>query len=234
LLVVDEASMVDVPLMASLVRAMPPRSALLLVGDADQLPSVGPGQVLADIIASEAVAVARLSEIFRQAAQSRIVVNAHRINRGQMPGTDAATDESLDFYFVEAPDPEDAVGKVVEIVCNRIPRRFGLDSIRDVQVLCPMNRGRLGARSLNLALQGALNGDVARPTVVRFGWSFRVGDKVMQIVNDYDKDIFNGDSGFIEGIDADAQEVMVDFDGRLITYDFGELDEVVPAYATTI
>jgi exodeoxyribonuclease V alpha subunit len=234
LLVVDEASMVDVPLMASLIRAIPPRSALLLVGDADQLPSVGPGQVLADIIVSGAVAVARLTEIFRQAAQSRIVVNAHRINHGQMPETDVPANESSDFYFVEAPDPDDAARKVVEIVSSRIPRRFGLDPIRDVQVLCPMNRGRLGARSLNVALQTALNGDEARPTVVRFGWSFRVGDKIMQIVNDYGKDVFNGDAGFIQDIDTDAQEVMVDFDGRLVAYDFGELDEVMPAYATSI
>ncbi len=234
LLVVDEASMVDVPLMASLMRAIPPRSALVLVGDADQLPSVGPGQVLADIIASGAVPVACLTEIFRQAARSRIVVNAHRINRGQMPEPDAPADESSDFYFVEAPDPDDAARKIVEIVRSRIPRRFGLDPIRDVQVLCPMNRSRLGARSLNLALQAALNGDEAKPSVVRFGWSFRVGDKVMQIVNDYGKDVFNGDAGFIQDIDTDAQEVRVDFDGRLVAYDFGELDEVMPAYATTI
>ena len=234
LLVMDEASMVDVPLMASLMRATPPRSALLLVGDADQLPSVGPGQVLAEIIASGAVPVARLTEIFRQAAQSRIVINAHRINRGQMPEPDAPADESSDFYFVEAPDPDDAAGKIVEIVRSRIPRRFGLDPIRDVQVLCPMNRGRLGARSLNLALQAVLNGDETKPTVVRFGWPFRVGDKIMQIVNDYGKDVFNGDGGFIHNIDTDAQEVMVDFDGRLVAYDFGELDEVMPAYAITI
>jgi exodeoxyribonuclease V alpha subunit len=226
--------MVDVPLMASLIRAVPAHSGLLLVGDVDQLPSVGPGQVLADIINSGVVPVARLTEVFRQAAQSRIVVNAHRINRGQMPELNTAANEASDFYFVEAAEPDDAAHKIVEIVRNRISPRFGLDPIRDVQVLCPMNRGRLGARALNLDLQAALNGDENKPAVVRFGWSFRIGDKVMQTVNDYDKDIFNGDIGFVQELDMDAQEVVLDFDGRLVSYGFGELDEVIPAYATTI
>ena len=234
LLVVDETSMVDVPLMASLIRALPPISGLVLVGDVDQLPSVGPGQVLADIINSGVVPVARLTEVFRQAARSRIVVNAHRINRGQMPELENSVNEGSDFYFVEAADPDDAASKILEIVRSRIPRRFGLDPIRDVQVLCPMNRGRLGARSLNLDLQSSLNGDESKPTVARFGWSFRVGDKVMQTANDYDKDVFNGDIGFVRGVDTDAQEVVVDFDGRPVTYDFGELDELLPAFATTI
>ena len=234
LLVVDEVSMVDVPLMASLIRAVPAHSGLLLVGDVDQLPSVGPGQVLADIINSGVVPVARLTEVFRQAAQSRIVVNAHRINRGQMPELNTAANEASDFYFVEAAEPDDAAHKIVEIVRNRISPRFGLDPIRDVQVLCPMNRGRLGARALNVDLQAALNGDETKPAVVRFGWSFRIGDKVMQTVNDYDKDIFNGDIGFVQDVNLDAQEVVLDFDGRLVSYGFGELDEVIPAYATTI
>ena len=234
LLVVDETSMVDVPLMASLIRALPPSSGLVLVGDVDQLPSVGPGQVLADIINSEVVPVARLTEVFRQAAQSRIVVNAHRINRGQMPDLENSVNEGSDFYFVEATDPDDAAHKILEIVQRRIPARFGFDPIRDVQVLCPMNRGRLGARSLNLDLQLTLNGDESKPTVARFGWSFRVSDKVMQAANDYDKDVFNGDIGFVRNVDMDAQEVVVDFDGRPVTYDFGELDELLPAFATTI
>jgi len=233
LLVVDEVSMVDVPLMAALIRALPPKAGLLLVGDADQLPSVGPGQVLADIINSAVVPTARLTEVFRQAAQSRIVTNAHRINRGQMPELSQAK-EGSDFYFVEADEPDDAAGKIAEIVCRRIPAQFGLDPIRDIQVLCPMNRGRIGARSLNLDLQAALNGDQSKPAVVRFGCSFRSGDKVMQTINDYDKDIFNGDLGFVHSVDLEAQELVIDFDGRPVNYDFGELDEIVPAYAITI
>ena len=162
LLVVDEASMVDVPLMAALLKALPPSAGLMLVGDVDQLPSVGPGRILADVINSRVVPVARLTEVFRQAAQSRIVVNAHRINRGRMPEPDNAVNETSDFYFVEAADSDEATRKILQIVRDRIPKRFGLDPIRDVQVLCPMNRGGLGARTLNLELQAALNGDDSR------------------------------------------------------------------------
>jgi exodeoxyribonuclease V alpha subunit len=233
LLVVDEASMIDVPLIAALLRGLAPGAGLLLVGDVDQLPSVGPGRILADIIDSGVVPVARLTEVFRQAAQSRIVVNAHRINRGHMPELDN-TAHDTDFYFVEAADADEAVRKVLEIVCNRIPKRFGLEPVREVQVLCPMNRGSVGTRRLNLELQTALNGDETRPAVARFGWSYRVGDKVMQTANDYDKDVFNGDIGFIQTVKPDAQEVVIDFDDRPVIYDFGELDEVSPAYATTI
>jgi exodeoxyribonuclease V alpha subunit len=139
-----------------------------------------------------------------------------------------------DFYLVEADEPDDAARKIIELVHNRIPARFGLDPIREVQVLCPMNRGRLGARALNLDLEAALNGDQSKPSVARFGWSFRSGDKVMQTINDYDKDVFNGDLGFVKAVDPEAQEVVLNFDGRLINYDFGELDEIVPAYAVTI
>src|ERR1700722_13811382 len=232
--VVDEVSMVDVPLMASLIRALPPPAGLLLVGDADQLPSVGPGQVLADIINSAVIPTARLTEVFRQAAQSRIVINAHRINRGQMPELNNQSKEGSDFYLVEADELDDAAHKIIEIVRSRIPAGFGLDPIREVQVLCPRNRGRLGARALNLDLQAALNGDQSKPSVVRFGCSFRSGDKVMQTINDYDKDVFNGDLGFVQAVDADDQELVVNFDGRLVNYDFGELDEIIPAYAITI
>ena len=220
--------MVDVPLMAALLRAVPPHAGLLLVGDADQLPSVGPGQVLADIINSAVVPTARLTEVFRQAAQSRIVVNAHRINRGQMPELNNQSGELSDFYFVEADEPDDAARKIIELVHHRIPTRFGLDPIREVQVLCPMNRGRIGARALNLDLQAALNGDESKPSVVRFGCSFRSGDKVMQTINDYDKDVFNGDLGFVHAVDPEAQELVLNFDGRLVNYDFGELDETRP------
>ena len=231
LLVVDETSMVDVPLMRALLRALPDRAALLLVGDVDQLPSVGPGQVLADIIASGAVPVMRLTEVFRQAAESRIIVNAHRINQGLMP--DLARAESGDFYFVNAADPEEGVRKVLAVVRERIPKRFRLDSIRDVQVLCPMNRGGLGARSLNIELQKALN-PPGENRIDRFGWTFCPGDKVMQVENDYDKDVYNGDLGVVSRIATEEGELVADFDGRKITYGFGELDELVLAYATTI
>ena len=232
LLVIDETSMVDVPLMNAITKAIPARSGLLLVGDVDQLPSVGPGRVLADVIESGAVTVARLTEVFRQAAESRIVVNAHRINRGEMPEWPRPGTES-DFYFVECQEPEDGAAKVVDIVRDRIPRRFGLDPIRDVQVLCPMQRGALGARALNADLQKALN---PNPTsrVERFGSVFLPGDKVMQIENDYDKEVFNGDLGVVVGIDEDEGILRASFDGRDVEYAFGELDTLVPAYATTI
>jgi exodeoxyribonuclease V alpha subunit len=231
LIVIDETSMVDVPLMRAVLRAVPDSAALILVGDVDQLPSVGPGQVLADIIASGAIAVVRLTEVFRQAAASRIVTSAHRINQGEMP--DLAASEDGDFYFVDAADPEDAVQKLIRIVRDRIPHRFGLDPVRDIQVLSPMNRGGLGARSLNVELQQALNppGEVR---IERFGSIFGPGDKVMQIENDYDKDVFNGDLGIVAGLDIAAGELTVDFDGRRILYTSGELDELALAYATTI
>src|ERR1700741_265959 len=232
LLVVDEASMVDVLLMQSLVKAVPDNAALLIVGDIDQLPSVGPGQVLADVIASGAVPVVRLTEVFRQAAQSPIIVNAPRINHGVVPDLRKPEAES-DFYFVEADDPETAVPRIIELVKTRIPRRFGLDAIRDVQVLCPMNRGGVGARSLNSELQAALN-PAGDQKVERFGWTFAPGDKVMQIENDYDKEVYNGDIGYIDNVDSDAGELTATFDGRSVTYGFGELDMLVPAYAATI
>src|SRR5947209_683510 len=231
LLVVDETSMVDVPLMRAVLRALPERAALLLVGDVDQLPSVGPGQVLGDIIASASVPVVRLTEVFRQAAESRIIVNAHRINQGLM--TDLVLPESGDFYFVDATDAEEGVRKVLAIVRERIPKRFGLDPVRDIQVLCPMNRGGLGARSLNIELQKVLNppGEIR---IERFGWTFCPGDKVMQIENDYDKEVYNGDLGLVSRLDAEEGELVADFDGREVVYGFTELDELVLAYATTI
>ena len=230
LLVVDETSMVDVPLMRALLRALPEQAALLLIGDVDQLPSVGPGQVLADIIASGAVPVVRLTEIFRQAATSQIITNAHRINQGLMP--DLAPIEGGDFYFVDAIDAEDGVRKLLTIV-QRIPKRFTIDPIRDIQVLCPMNRGGLGARSLNIELQNTLN-PPGEARIERFGWTFCPGDKVMQVENDYDKEVYNGDLGIVSRIDTEESQLTVQFDGRDITYDFAELDELVLAYATTI
>ena len=234
LLVLDETSMVDVPLMASVVKALPDKSGLILVGDVDQLPSVGPGQVLGDIINSGAVPVARLTEIFRQAAQSKIVTNAHKINSGYIPNLEVVKDEETDFYFVEAHDPEDAVAKIIEIVKNRLPNRFGFDPIQDIQVLCPMNRGGIGARSLNVDLQKALNPPTDDISVERFGFTYRVGDKVMQTDNDYDKEVFNGDVGYVSRIDPELQEMTIEFDGKEVEYLFGELDEVALAYAVSI
>ena len=232
LLVIDEASMVDVPLMRSLLRAVPDEAGLLIVGDVDQLPSVGPGQVLADIIACDLIPVVRLTEVFRQAAGSRVITNAHRINHGQMP--ELTHDKALsDFYFIEAEEPEDGVAKIIAVVRDRIPKAFGLDPIRDIQVLCPMNRGGLGARSLNIELQKALN-PPGENRVERFGWTFCPGDKVMQIENDYDREVYNGDLGIVQRIDQQEGELVAAFDGRDVSYSFGELDELVLAYATTI
>jgi exodeoxyribonuclease V alpha subunit len=173
----------------------------------------------------------RLTEVFRQAAQSRVIVNAHRVNRGQMP--DLTAQEGSDFFFVDAAEPEEGVRKLLAVVRERIPARFGLDPVRDVQVLCPMNRGGLGARALNLELQQALN-PPGEKRVERFGWTFCPGDKVMQVVNDYDRDVFNGDLGIVRRVDMEGSEVIVAFDAREVAYGFGELDELVLAYATTI
>ena len=232
LLVIDETSMVDVLLMHAVLKALPSTAALFVVGDVDQLPSVGPGQILADLIGSGVIPVVRLTEVFRQAAQSRIIVSAHRINQGLMPDL-GKPEEGSDFYFVQADEPETAVTRIVELVKTRIPRRFRLDSIRDIQVLCPINRGGVGARSLNIALQAALN-PAGERKVERFGWTFAPGDKVMQIENDYDKEVFNGDIGYIDDVDPNEGELTASFDGRAITYGFGELDTLVPSYAATI
>jgi exodeoxyribonuclease V alpha subunit len=232
LLVVDEASMVDVMLMQALIKAVPSTAALLIVGDIDQLPSVGPGQVLADVISSGAIPVVRLTEVFRQAAQSRIITTAHRINQGLIPDLSSPGIDT-DFYFVQAEDPDIAVHRIVELVKIRIPKRFGLDPIRDIQVLCPMNRGGVGARSLNIELQAALN-PAGVQKVERFGWIFAPGDKVMQIQNDYDKEVYNGDIGYVDEVDLDDGELVASFDGRAVSYAFGELDALVPAYAATI
>ena len=232
LVVVDEASMLDVPLARALLLAVPDTAALLIVGDTDQLPSVGPGQVLADVIGSGAVPVARLTEVFRQAARSRIVTGAHRINRGLMPEP-APRGEDSDYHFVAVENPERAAERVVELVARRIPRRFGLDPARDVQVLCPMARGAVGARALNLALQEALL-STSGPTVERFGWTFAPGLKVMQTENDYEREVHNGDLGFVTRIDPEEGEATVDFEGRPVTYGLNELDALTPAYAVTV
>jgi exodeoxyribonuclease V alpha subunit len=231
LVVVDEVSMVDVVLMSQLLRAIPDRAAVLLVGDVDQLPSVGPGTVLADIIASGRIPTVTLTEIFRQAATSQIIVNAHRMNQGQLPVM--RDDGQSDFYVIPADSPEEIQAKLLRVVTERIPQRFGLHPIRDVQVLTPMNRGSLGARALNSVLQEALN-PAAAPRITRFGWTYAPGDKVIQTVNNYEKDVFNGDIGRVAQVDVEEGQVEIDFDGRLVSYDIGELDEVALAYAATV
>jgi exodeoxyribonuclease V alpha subunit len=232
LLVVDEASMVDIVLMYQLVRAVPPHACLILVGDADQLPSVGPGRVLADVINSKVVPVVRLTEIFRQAGRSWIVRAAHAINRGELP--ESAPHGEGDFYFVEANTPDQVVDRIVTMIRERIPARFGLNPLRDVQVLTPMNRSDLGARALNERLQQVFNPPGGGPEVERFGWKFRVGDKVLQTQNNYQKEVFNGDVGRIAGIDEAERELRVEFDSRAVVYDFSELDELSLAFAMTI
>jgi exodeoxyribonuclease V alpha subunit len=231
-LVVDETSMVDVPLMMALAEALPASSALLLVGDVDQLPPVGPGQVLSDIIASGLVPVARLTEVFRQAEASRIIASAHRINRGETPELPEPGAAS-DFYWVEMSSLEDGLAKIIEIVKERIPRRFGLDPMRDVQVLSPMNKGVLGARNLNVELQKVLNPPKGR-SVERYGWTYAAGDRVMQTANDYDRDVFNGDLGSVLRVDPEENELVALFDGRQVVYSFTDLENLMPAYATSI
>jgi exodeoxyribonuclease V alpha subunit len=231
LIVVDEASMVDVVLMNQLLRALPDSACLVLVGDVDQLPSVGPGAVLSEIIRSQAVPVVRLTEIFRQAERSWIVRAAHQVNHGELP--ESAPAGQGDFYFVAADTPELVIDRIVTMVRERIPAKFQLDPLRDVQILTPMNRFELGTRNLNERLQAVLN-DRGGPQVQRHGWTFRVGDKVLQTVNNYQKEVFNGDIGRVQGIDEEEQLLTVDFDGKRVPYDFGELDELALAYALSI
>jgi exodeoxyribonuclease V alpha subunit len=199
----------------------------------DQLPSVGPGNVLADLITSGGVPTVRLTEIFRQAATSQIVINAHRINRGLPPQRPSGTHAGSDFYVVEAETPQEISEKVLLVTSERIPQRFGFDPIGDIQVLTPMNGGLVGARALNVALQRRLN-PTAAPQLTRFGWTYAPGDKVMQQVNNYEKEVFNGDIGRVAQIDLEEGVIGVDFEGRIVAYAFGELDELTLAYATTI
>ncbi|MCP3950891.1 MAG: ATP-dependent RecD-like DNA helicase [Desulfobacterales bacterium] len=231
LLIIDEASMLDTVLAGHLLEAVPDGAALLLVGDVNQLPSVGPGNVLNDIIESGPVHVVVLSEIFRQARSSRIVVNAHRINKGQMP-TDNSPEALTDFYFIEKHDPQVALETILELVSGRIPSRFNYDPLNDIQVLTPMHKGIAGAANLNRELQKRLNPGAAG--VARGDLQYCVNDKVMQIKNNYDKDVFNGDIGIIARIDAPAETLHIRFDEREVGYGFGELDEIVLAYAISV
>ncbi len=232
LLILDEASMVDVLLMNKLLAALPDSAALCLVGDVDQLPSVGPGAVLADLMDSGTIPTVRLTEVFRQAAQSQIIVNAHRINEGKIPLSLEAKKES-DFYFLPAHTPEAIQDRLLRLVTERIPQRFSLDPVRDIQVLTPMNRGGLGARALNILLQERLN-KTACAKILKFGTTFQTGDKVIQIINNYEKEVFNGDIGTITEIDLEESALSVCFEDRVVPYPFGELDELQLAYATSI
>ena len=229
--VIDEVSMLDVELAAALIEAIPPACRLILVGDADQLPSVGPGNVLSDLIRSESIPVVRLDQVFRQAAESMIVVNAHRVNAGDMPKLVSDPDNG-DFFFVSRDDPVQAADLAIDFAANRIPARYGLDPIQDIQVLAPMHRGELGVMRLNERLQEVLT-PPGRELVV--GWRrFRVGDKVMQVRNNYELDIFNGDLGRIESIHHGDRELTVMFDDRRVAIPSDHLEDVVPAYACTI
>jgi len=229
--VVDEASMLDLPMADALADAVAPGTRLVLVGDVDQLPSVGPGAVLRDVIASRQVACVTLHQIFRQAARSLIVTNAHRINAGDPPES-APQGANADFFVVERRDPEKARDTIIELVTSRIPQRFGLDPVRDVQVLTPMNRGPAGSLALNEALQAALNprGDA----LVRGTRTYRVGDKVMQLRNDYDKNVFNGDVGLVSSIDPEENALIARFDDRDVSFEAADLDDLVLAYACTV
>lgn len=238
-LIIDEASMVDTLLMYHLLKAIPHQAHLILVGDVDQLPSVGPGNVLRDVIDSDAVAVVRLTEIFRQAQESMIVLNAHRVNEGEFPilkegeaGDLHGLKDKVDFFFIEEEDPEKSLELILSLCAEKIPRSFGYHPLREIQVMTPMHRGVIGVTNLNIEIQKRLNPDA-------FGITFgsrllRMGDKVMQITNNYDREVFNGDIGWISDIRQEDRELTVDFDGRLITYDYADLDELVLAYAISV
>ena len=228
-LIVDECSMIDLLLMHNLLKAVPDSMTLILVGDVDQLPSVGAGNVLRDLIDSECFPVVRLTKIFRQAQSSRIITNAHRINKGQMP--DLSNGRESDFFFVEQEDADAAAGEIVDLIKTRLPAHFRV-SPRDIQVLSPMQRGAVGAANLNQMIQEAVN--PGETGFRRGGVSFRARDKVMQIRNNYEKEVFNGDIGIVESTDPEERELIVNFEGRSVTYDISELDELVLAYAVTI
>jgi exodeoxyribonuclease V alpha subunit len=232
LIVIDEASMVDTVLMHHLLKAVPRESTLILVGDVDQLPSVGAGNVLKDIIDSGCVPCIKLNEIFRQSRESLIIVNAHKINSGEIPVTQADQEGHQDFYFIQQEDPEEVLETILNLCSEKVPGKFGFDPITDIQVLTPMHRGVVGASNLNAELQKHLNPSTNE--LVRGGRVLRTGDKVMQVRNNYDKDVYNGDIGRIRSIDREEQELTIDFDGRMVDYDFTELDEIMLAYAVSV
>jgi exodeoxyribonuclease V alpha subunit len=232
LVIIDEASMIDAPLMYHLLKAIPLTATLILVGDIDQLPSVGPGSVLKDIIASGAVRTVRLNEIFRQSTRSMIIVNAHRINSGYMPILDREAQQTRDFFFIEKEDPGEALDYIIHLCGSVIPQEFGYHPLNDIQVLSPMHRGTVGVANMNTRLQEVLN--KSADGISRAGRLFKVGDKVLQTRNNYEKDIYNGDIGRVMAIDKEIQELKVDFDGRIVAYEFQDLDELLPAYAISV
>jgi len=238
IVIVDETSMIDVVLFYHLVKALPPRGSLVLIGDVDQLPSVGPGRVLTDLIDSERIGVVRLSRIFRQAQESLIVTNAHRILEGlpplegdkPRPGQDP--EPLRDFYFIEEEDPDQAAERILALCAQRIPERFGFAPLEDIQVITPMHRGAAGAENLNALLQERLNPSGA--ALQRGGTTYRENDKVMQTRNNYDKEVFNGDIGRIRSVNAEDGQIVVQFEEQAVQYDAEDLDELVPAYAITV
>jgi len=230
LVIIDEASMIDIALMHSLVLALPPEGSLILVGDVDQLPSVGPGSVLRDVIESDRAEVVRLTEIFRQAQESLIIVNAHRVNQGDFPYLKKSG--QTDFYFIDREEPEKALETIKHLCRERIPQGFGFHPVDDIQVLSPMHKGLLGVSNLNRELQGLLN--PRGEALQRGGGSFRVGDKAMQIRNNYEREVYNGDIGRIVSIDRLNREITVRFENHPVVYPFGDLDEIVLAYATSV
>lgn len=231
-LVIDETSMIDVALFYSLLKAIPKHAGLLLVGDVDQLPSVGAGQVLKDIIQAKVIPTVQLTEIFRQAKTSNIITTAHLVNKGIMPSINSNAGET-DFYFIAAEQPDDIINKIITLVKERIPQKFNFNAINDIQLLCPMQRGSVGARSLNIELQKVLNPNYTEG-LSKFGQIFAIGDKIMQTENNYDKEVYNGDIGIIKAINQQEQEVIIDFYNRDVVYDYTDLDQITLAYATTI
>ena len=228
--IIDEMSMVDLALMNSLMKAVPPGATLIMVGDVDQLPSVGAGNVLRDLIASGQITTVRLTEIFRQAQQSMIVMNAHRVNRGEFPQVNGPTDR--DFFFIEEEDPETAVELICDLVHRRLPQHYNYHPMDDIQVLCPMRRGVIGSENFNKRLQEKLNRNSEE--VIRAGRSFRIGDKVMQVRNNYDYEVFNGDIGRITDVDTVEKLVTITFPDKVVAYDMADLNELVLAYGITV
>jgi len=229
--ILDEVSMIDINLMRNFLEAIPDGSRLILVGDTDQLPSVGPGNVLRDMIESGTVKCQELKKIFRQESGGQIIRNAHLINEGERLNL-SRTEEDSDFYFIDAYQPDDVISKMLELVTKRIPAKFGFDPMTEIQVLTPMRKNILGADNLNIILQNTLN--PSGESVQNFGRKYRAGDRVMQIRNNYDKDVFNGDIGIIHSLDTEERALRIDFDGRYVKYDFADLDELVHAYACSI
>jgi exodeoxyribonuclease V alpha subunit len=230
MIIVDEASMIDTMLMFYLLKAVPFNAILVFIGDIDQLPSVGAGNVLRDFIASKQIPVTRLTEIFRQAASSKIITSAHQINRSQMPNL--RIEKASDFFFIQEEEVENINTTIQDLLETRLPKRYGFDPFNDIQVLSPMKRGHIGTHQLNEALQNRLN--PSYEPLQKYGRRFHKRDKVMQIVNNYDKNIFNGDVGRVLDIDRDEQEMLVKYDQQVVTYDFAELDQLTLAYAVSV